>query len=93
MFGIGIVLTVMLSAFFTVLLLWCFAIGDRLVREWGGYTHTVIVVEEGFEYAGVRYPSLTQIAHADHRRPLVRPPLLSCQAAHVSTSRCSGAPR
>jgi hypothetical protein len=37
-------------------------LGTRLVREWGGKTHTVIVIEDGFEYDGERYPSLTQIA-------------------------------
>ena len=37
-------------------------LGTRLVREWGGATHTVVVVEDGFEYDGERYPSLTQIA-------------------------------
>jgi hypothetical protein len=36
--------------------------GARLVREWGGKTHTVIVVEAGFEYNGERYPSLSKIA-------------------------------
>ncbi len=36
--------------------------GARLVREWRGRTHTVTVTEEGFEYAGTRYQSLTQIA-------------------------------
>ena len=36
--------------------------GARLVREWRGRTHTVTVTEEGFEYAGVSYPSLTRIA-------------------------------
>jgi Protein of unknown function (DUF2924) len=36
--------------------------GTRLVREWGGGTHTIIVVEDGFEYASERYASLTQIA-------------------------------
>jgi Protein of unknown function (DUF2924) len=36
--------------------------GARLVREWGGRTHTVTVTEEGFEYAGENYPSLTKIA-------------------------------
>lgn len=36
--------------------------GTRLVREWRGATHTVLVVEDGFEYAGERYASLTQIA-------------------------------
>ena len=36
--------------------------GSRLVREWHGRTHTVTVTEDGFEYAGVSYPSLTKIA-------------------------------
>ena len=36
--------------------------GVRLVREWGGHTHTVLVVEDGFEYEGQRYRSLTMIA-------------------------------
>jgi Protein of unknown function (DUF2924) len=36
--------------------------GSRLVREWHGRTHTVTVTEEGFDYAGVTYPSLTKIA-------------------------------
>jgi hypothetical protein len=36
--------------------------GARLVREWHGRTHTVTVTEDGFEYAGTTYPSLTMIA-------------------------------
>jgi hypothetical protein len=36
--------------------------GARLVREWHGRTHTVTVTEEGFEYAGMSYPSLTKVA-------------------------------
>jgi hypothetical protein len=36
--------------------------GARLVREWGGRTHTVTVTEDGFEYAGTVYSSLTKIA-------------------------------
>ena len=36
--------------------------GTRLLREWGGKTHTIIVLEDGFEHGGERYPSLTQIA-------------------------------
>jgi len=36
--------------------------GARLVREWHGRTHTVTVTEEGFEYAGTSYASLTKIA-------------------------------
>jgi hypothetical protein len=38
--------------------------GARLVREWRGQTHMVIVTEDGFEYAGQIYASLTKIAHA-----------------------------
>jgi len=36
--------------------------GARLVREWHGRTHTVTVTDEGFEYAGTSYSSLTKIA-------------------------------
>jgi hypothetical protein len=36
--------------------------GARLVREWSGRTHTVTITEDGFEYAGTSYPSLTKIA-------------------------------
>jgi hypothetical protein len=36
----------------------------RLVREWRGRTHTVVVTEDGFEYAGKAYSSLTNIAQA-----------------------------
>jgi hypothetical protein len=38
--------------------------GARLVREWRARTHTVVVTEDGFEYAGKAFPSLTKIAHA-----------------------------
>jgi Protein of unknown function (DUF2924) len=36
--------------------------GARLVREWRGRIHTVTVTEDGFEYAGINYRSLTKIA-------------------------------
>ena len=36
--------------------------GARLVREWHGRTHTVSVTEDGLEYAGTMYPSLTKVA-------------------------------
>ena len=37
--------------------------GTRLLREWQGRTHEVIVVEDGdFLYAGARYRSLSKIA-------------------------------
>jgi hypothetical protein len=38
--------------------------GMRLVREWRGRLHTIIVTQEGFEFAGKRYASLSKIAHA-----------------------------
>jgi hypothetical protein len=38
--------------------------GARLVREWRGRTHTVRVTEDGFEYDGKPYSSLSKIAHA-----------------------------
>jgi hypothetical protein len=38
--------------------------GTRVVREWRGRTRTVVVTEDGFEYAGKTFPSLTKIAFA-----------------------------
>lgn len=38
--------------------------GARLVREWHGRTYTVTVMEDGFEYVGLTYPSLTKVAKA-----------------------------
>jgi hypothetical protein len=34
------------------------------VREWRGRTHTVVVTEDGFEYVGKTYSSLSKIAQA-----------------------------
>jgi hypothetical protein len=36
--------------------------GARLIREWRGRTHTVTVTDDGFDYAGTSYPSLSKIA-------------------------------
>jgi len=36
--------------------------GTRLLREWGGKTHAIIVQEDGFEYDAEQYESLTEIA-------------------------------
>jgi hypothetical protein len=36
--------------------------GTQLVRSWRGTTHTVLVLENGFVYAGERYASLSHIA-------------------------------
>ena len=36
--------------------------GSKLVREWRGETHTVLVLEDGFEGKGEHRPSLSSIA-------------------------------
>ncbi len=36
--------------------------GTRLVREWRGEVHQVTVCEDGFDYRGSRYASLSRIA-------------------------------
>ena len=36
--------------------------GARFVREWRGETHTVIVLEDGFEWKGTQWRSLSAIA-------------------------------
>lgn len=38
--------------------------GTRLVRDWNGRTLNVLVCDQGFEFDGRQYGSLTQIAHA-----------------------------
>lgn len=38
--------------------------GTRLVRQWRGRTHHVLVLDDGFEHEGRRYASLSQIARA-----------------------------
>ena len=38
--------------------------GTRLVRDWHGVGHTVTVLEDGFEYSGKPWRSLTAIARA-----------------------------
>jgi hypothetical protein len=36
--------------------------GTQLIRDWRGQSHCVTVLENGYDYAGKRYPSLSQIA-------------------------------
>jgi hypothetical protein len=38
--------------------------GTRLVREWHGTMHQVVVLERGYEHEGRHYGSLTQVASA-----------------------------
>jgi hypothetical protein len=36
--------------------------GTRLIRQWRGETHEVVVAESGYEYGEIRYQSLSEIA-------------------------------
>ena len=36
--------------------------GTKLLRQWRGETHNVIVVDDGFDYRNKRYKSLSEIA-------------------------------
>ncbi len=38
--------------------------GTRLVRDWHGVGHSVVVLDDGFEYGGTRWKSLSAIAKA-----------------------------
>jgi hypothetical protein len=38
--------------------------GTRLVREWHGQTHTVFILDDGVEWRGQRYRSLSVVARA-----------------------------
>ena len=38
--------------------------GSRLIREWHGVTHSVTVLDDGFDWRGTRYANLSQIARA-----------------------------
>lgn len=38
--------------------------GTRLVRDWHGVGHTVVVLEKGFEYDGKHWKSLSSVAKA-----------------------------
>ena len=39
-------------------------VGTRLIREWQGVEHAATVLDDGFEYQGRRYKSLSAIARA-----------------------------
>jgi hypothetical protein len=36
--------------------------GTRLIRDWRGQSHRVTVLDNGYEYAGKRYSSLSKVA-------------------------------
>lgn len=39
-----------------------FKAGTRLIREWHGQTHTVVILDDGVEWRGQRYASLSIVA-------------------------------
>ena len=43
--------------------------GAKPVREWGGRPHNIVVLDDGFDYEGRRYPSLSAIAREIMERP------------------------
>ena len=57
--------------------------GATLVRSWRGQTHTVQVLDGGFEYQGEHFASLSADRAAHHRGALVRPALLWPAAAQA----------
>ena len=55
--------------------------GTRLVREWRGVTHTVLIHADGNRMARSALPFPLRGRTGDHRRPLVGPAVLRPQAA------------
>jgi len=41
-----------------------FKLGTKLIREWKGKVHEVVIAGDGYEWAGNRYRSLSQIARS-----------------------------
>jgi hypothetical protein len=68
--------------------------GTRLLRSWGGETHSVLALDGGFEYRGAHFRSLSQIARTITGvrwsgprffglKPTSKPFARSVEAAHV----------
>jgi hypothetical protein len=57
--------------------------GGRLVRQWRGHAHTVLALEDGFEYEGQRYRSLTMIAARITGAHWSGPPVLRYDEANL----------
>jgi Protein of unknown function (DUF2924) len=64
--------------------------GMRLVREWRGRLHTVIVTQEGFEFAEKHYASLSKIAHAITSAHWSGPRFFGLSRSRASTADPSG---
>jgi hypothetical protein len=61
--------------------------GARLIRKWQGRTYTVTVTEDGFEYGGSSYPSLSQIARKITGAHWSGPRFFGLQAKHKEQAR------
>jgi hypothetical protein len=42
----------------------CIKPGTRLLREWHGVTHEVVILEDGVQWSGKHYRSLSEVARA-----------------------------
>jgi hypothetical protein len=60
--------------------------GTRLVREWGGETHVVTVLEAKFEYRGARFESLSEIARTITKTRWSGPAFFGLNAKSVKPS-------
>jgi hypothetical protein len=61
--------------------------GKRLIRVWQGETHSVLVLEDGFEWNGTRYRSLSLVAKTITGTKLERLDLLRREAAGQARQR------
>ncbi len=61
--------------------------GLKLVREWRGETHDVLVLENGFEWNGQRWRSLSAIAREITGTPWSGPRFFGLQRRHELAQR------
>ena len=66
--------------------------GVRLVRDWGGQAHTVLVLEDGLEYRGQRYRSLTEVARQITGAHWSGPRFFGLTARRIAGRRTAGRP-
>jgi hypothetical protein len=64
--------------------------GARLVREWHGQTHTVMVLEDGFEWRGQHWRSLSVIAREITGTHWSGPRFFGLNGAAKSRARAKG---
>ena len=67
--------------------------GARLIREWHGETHDVLVLEEGFSWRGKQWRSLSAIAREITGTPWSGPRFFGLQKSMPSSERTALATR